>query len=429
MSGPILNRTFWRFWISQPLNRLNSGIQQRYSITHLAFFLLSFLAILAIDNIMASILSTIDNTLLDVFVSIARSDGIERNILECGDESWTYGDLDAISTGLALELHQKYGPKPVVAVISENHPYVLAILFATWKLGGVFAPLDYHVPREILERMLFNIAPTCVLAPSTEPVLQKILKGENFSSDFSMSATDESSLLDLSLPCLPFDPKDTTVTALSQRYLDQAPKLLTSLFPVPTPEDIALYLHTSSASTVSNVKCVPISHKNVITGSQSRLSWFKKVWPLQDFNNLRVLGWSPWSHIIGLSHDIGAATLLTAGCYVFGVVPSSYPTGDAKNSSRYLDVPTQLLDTAISTKTTAFAGVPWVLEGFMKALKDESCMSRKTRIMGAIQSFKVFGAGGASTSAECIEWAKRVGLPVLLDLGMTEVGGTIYPIA
>ena len=236
-------------------------------------------------------------------------------------------------------------------------------------------------------------------------------------------------LLDLSLPCLPFDVKDTTVTALSQRFLDQAPKLLSSLFPVPTSEDIALYLHTSSASTVSNAKCVPISHKNVINGSQSRLSWFKKVWPQQDFNNLRVLGWSPWSHIIGLSHDIGAATLLTAGCYVFGVVPSSYPTGDAaKNASRYLDVPTQLLDTAISTKTTAFAGVPWVLEGFMKALKNESDEARKARMMRAIGSFKVFGAGGASTSAECIEWAKRVGLPVLLDLGMTEVGGTIKPI-
>ena len=54
---------------------------------------------------------------------------------------------------------------------------------------------------------------------------------------------------------------------------------------------------------------------------------------------------------------------------------------------------------------------------------------RKACIMEAIGSFKLFGAGGASTSAECIEWAKRVGLPVLLDLGMTKVGGTINPIA
>ena len=77
--------------------------------------------------------------------------------------------------------------------------------------------------------------------------------------------------------------------------------------------------------------------------------------------------------IIGSSHDIGAATLLTAGCYVFGVVPSCYPNA-AKKVSRYLDVPTQLLDTAIFTKTTAFAGVPWVLEGFMIALKNEACI-------------------------------------------------------
>jgi hypothetical protein len=32
---------------------------------------------------------------------------------------------------------------------SAKHPYILAILFATWKLGGVFAPLDHHVRLEI----------------------------------------------------------------------------------------------------------------------------------------------------------------------------------------------------------------------------------------------------------------------------------------
>jgi hypothetical protein len=53
---------------------------------------------------------------------------------------------------LALELHQKHDPKRIVAIISEHHAYLLATLFATWKLGGVFTPLDYHVPRNILER-------------------------------------------------------------------------------------------------------------------------------------------------------------------------------------------------------------------------------------------------------------------------------------
>jgi hypothetical protein len=103
-----------------------------------------------------------------------------------------------------------------------------------------------------------------------------------------------------------------------------------------------------------------------------------------------------------LSHDIGAATPLTAGCYIFGLIPSSYQTGDA--ASRYLDVPTQFLDTAISS------------------LKNGLDEGRKAHIMEAIKSFKVFGAGAASTSAECIEWTKRVCLPVVLDFGMTEVG-------
>jgi hypothetical protein len=109
---------------------------------------------------------------------------------------------------------------------------------------------------------------------------------------FFLSAADENFLLELSLPCLPFDLNDSTVTALSRRYLDQAPNLSTSLFPAPVPKDIASYLHTSSASTVSSVKCVSISHKNIINGSQSRVFWFKKVWPQQGFNHLRVLGWS-----------------------------------------------------------------------------------------------------------------------------------------
>ena len=94
----------------------------------------------------------------------------------------------------------------------------------------------------------------------------------------------------------------------------------------------------------------------------------------------------------------------------FRLDPFFLPTGDAaKNASLYRDVPTQLLDTALSTKTTAFAGVRWVLEGFMRALKNESDEGRKTK---TIKSFKMFGAAGASTSAECVECAKRVDLPV-----------------
>ena len=64
----------------------------------------------------------------------------------------------------------------------------------------------------------------------------------------------------------------------------------------------------------------------------------------------------------------------------FRLDPFFLPNWDAtKNASLYCDVPTQLLDTALSTKTTAFAGVLWVLEGFMRALKNESDEGRKKK--------------------------------------------------
>jgi len=230
---------------------------------------------------------------------------------------------------------------------------------------------------------------------------------------------------------MPFNANDTTITALMQKYLDQTPQLPENQFPVPTPEDIALYLHTSSASSVANVKCVPISHQSILAGSAARFAWWKRTWPQQDFEHLRVLGWSPWSHIIGLSHDIGAATLLTRGCYIFAMIPSAYGIvpGETGKTPRFLDVCGQLLETAIEKKPTAFAGVPWVLEGFMRAFRQETDAGRKEQIQGAMQRFKIFGSGGAATSAECIEFANQLGIPLVFDIGMTEVGGMSQLIA
>ncbi|PPQ84949.1 hypothetical protein CVT25_004462 [Psilocybe cyanescens] len=346
-------------------------------------------------------------SLLNAFIDIARSRNVDRNAVECGDEQWTYGELDTVSTGIALDMHQKFGLKPVVAIISENHPYVLASILATWKLGGIVAPLDQNVPRDIMERMLLNIGPTCVLVPATEQGVQNVVK-------------------EMSLSPLPYDPKDTTITALMQKYLEQSPEMSAHAFPAPTREDIALYLHTSSASSVANVKCVPLTHQSILAGSQSRLSWWKRTWPQQDFEHLRTLGWSPWSHVIGLSHDLGAAMILSAGCYIFSIVPSAYGSSAGSKASKYLDVCGQLLETAINKKPTAFAGVPWVLEGFMRTFKGEMDVTRKGSIQNAIKSLKVFGSGGAATSAECIEWANQLEIPLVLDIGMTELGGPLF---
>lgn len=220
-----------------------------------------------------------------------------------------------------------------------------------------------------------------------------------------------------------FEPKSTTITALMQKYLDHVAELPMHELPSPTPNDIALYLHTSSASSIANVKCVPITHKSIFAGSKSRLAWWKRTWPEQNFDHLRILGWSPWSHIIGLSHDIGAALLLTCGTYIFGMIPSAY--GEAGMVSRQLDVCDQLLETTIEKTPTAFAGVPWVLEGFMRTFQQESDVKRKKLIQKAIQNLKIFGSGGAATNTACLEFAEQLRIPLVIDIGMTEIGGVI----
>ena len=117
------------------------------------------------------------STLLDLFESIARSE-VDLDAVECGEERWTYGELDVISTGLALEMHQSYGQKPMVAIVSENHPYILATVLATWKLGGIVAPLDSNVPRDIMKRMLLDIKPTFVLVPPNQLHVQNVIIGK-----------------------------------------------------------------------------------------------------------------------------------------------------------------------------------------------------------------------------------------------------------
>lgn len=117
-------------------------------------------------------------TLLDSFLHSARNiETVENDAVECGYEKWSYGDLDVISTGLAIEIKETYGLKPTISIISENHPYILAVMLATWKLGGVYAPLDHHAPQEMLQRMIINIAPTLVVAPSSDERIKQLLRG------------------------------------------------------------------------------------------------------------------------------------------------------------------------------------------------------------------------------------------------------------
>lgn len=118
------------------------------------------------------------NSLFERFLQLARSPQTQDSrAVECCDEKWTYADVDSISSGIAEELQKSHGTRPTVAIVSENHPYTLAVLLATWKLGGIAAPIDYHTPKDILTAMLLDIKPTCALVPDTEAATRRIVSG------------------------------------------------------------------------------------------------------------------------------------------------------------------------------------------------------------------------------------------------------------
>lgn len=119
-------------------------------------------------------------TLFEQFLFLARSSSTQDlDAIECGEEHWSYADIDAISTGLAADIRKAHGERPTVAIVCENHPYVFATFIATWKLGGILAPIDYHTPKDILMAMLLDIKPACALVPETEASTRRVLSGES----------------------------------------------------------------------------------------------------------------------------------------------------------------------------------------------------------------------------------------------------------
>lgn len=122
---------------------------------------------------------------------------------------------------------------------------------------------------------------------------------------------------------------------------------------------------------------------------------------------------------MALSHDIGACVLLTGGCYLFATTPTHYPVPVPSPSA---DIPTRLLNALLTKSPQAISGVPWALEGLMKLYENEDTI-RRGEYEAAFKNLKIYISGGANTSDEIVQWSNRVGIPLTLAIGMTELGG------
>lgn len=209
-------------------------------------------------------------------------------------------------------------------------------------------------------------------------------------------------------------------------------------------------MYTSSASSVQQLKCVPVAHAALIKNAARELEfWYarrrgsaragEKVaessYEDRDPGNFRVLGWGPFSHILALAHDLTVYVAITGGCYVFGIPPAGYPTSpsisattgikrDSSNEKGEEDVEDpnglglSLLRTAARTKANIFASVPWVFARFRAAC------SRRPEYLDVLRGFKQIMIGGALADSSLLNWAKESGLRLEFSVGMTECGGT-----
>lgn len=367
------------------------------------------------------------STLLDVFYTLATNpSSSSSNAVECAQDALTHAQLWSVSNIMAVDLVNRYGRGPVVAIISENHPYTLAMILGVWMTGGVVAPFDAHAPETLMEGMLAKIEPDCVVLPATDEANQLIAHSASYyHHDFGRSFPLMMILIELNIDTHVFHPEASTIPALLLRPQIAA----TSKRQMPLSTDIALYIFTSSASSPSTLKSVPLSHNTLLSNCQSQLAWLQSAsaYPTQSFSKLRVLGWAPLSHIMALSHDLGTYTLLTGGCYIFAITPSTYPvTSPAGPAGRVGDAAGMRLRDAILTKAPhAFGGVPWVLEELMALYSSESDTGAREHFAAALRRFKVCITAGAKPREEVIRWAVGLGVRLVEDIGMTEFGGTL----
>lgn len=233
--------------------------------------------------------------------------------------------------------------------------------------------------------------------------------------------------------CIPvefIEGESHNIDTLTRRYLHySADDFDITHNEVAGPEDVALYIYTSSASSIHNLKCVPLSHGSLARNGRTQLSWFAHNIPGVSLKHLRVLGWSPLSHAMSMCSDFGTHVLLTGGCYIFGLLPSTYKSEECPDvfglvANNPHSVPAQLLASIINYSPDVFGGVPWILEGVIHTLRGLAADPASLKNAGeALRRMQYIIMAGSATSEESIRWAREQDLVLINSIGMTETRG------
>jgi hypothetical protein len=84
--------------------------------------------------------------------------------IECGEESWSYGQLNGAANAIANELVAAGVQRgTLVGICAERSPLTVAAMLAVFKTGGAYVPLDPKYPAERLAYMLADTGAPVVL--------------------------------------------------------------------------------------------------------------------------------------------------------------------------------------------------------------------------------------------------------------------------
>ena len=152
----------------------------------------------------------------------------EAVALNCGEQSWTYRELDEAANRLAhLLAGHGVGPGQCVALLLSRSAEAIGAILAVLKTGAAYVPIDPALPAARIEFMLDDAAPIAAIATVG-------LRGRLEGHGVAVIDIDDPAIQ--AYPCTPL--------------------------PAPAPDDIAYIIYTSGTTGVP--KGVAITHHNVI---------------------------------------------------------------------------------------------------------------------------------------------------------------------
>ncbi|PSR69464.1 non-ribosomal peptide synthetase, partial [Nocardia sp. MDA0666] len=147
--------------------------------------------------------------------------------LTCGENSWTYQQLDQTANRLAhLLTGHGVGPGCVVGILMERSAEAITALTAVLETGAAYLPIDPEHPRARIEFMLTDATPAAVITTAD-------LAGR-------------------------LDGIDIPIIDVDDPALDTQPS---TPLPAPSPDNIAYFIYTSG--TTGTPKGVATAHHNI----------------------------------------------------------------------------------------------------------------------------------------------------------------------